>query len=287
MKSARIHQHGDPSVIRIDDIDRPRPGPGEVLVEVAATSFNPTEIALRSGALRALFEIELPCTLGWDLAGKIAGAPVIGWVENGAAAEYAIAPANRLVPAPGNIPLTTAAAIPLAGLTAWQTVLPNVVAGQRVLINGAGGGIGGFAVQLARHAGAEVIATASPRSAATVEKNGADQIIDYTATAVPDALKEPVDVMINLVGQTPPWQPPVKPGGTIVSAAAPVPAPPGVTSSHVVVQYDPAQLTELVALVEAGIVTVDITATYPLTETANVHRASEAGRINGKVLIVP
>lgn len=285
MKAARIHRHGDPSVIQFDDVPVPAPGPGEVLVKVAATSFNPTELALRNGVLRSLFPIDLPFTLGWDIAGTIVGtdAPVIGWVDGGAAAEFVAAPADRLVPAPTSIPLPAAAAIPLAGSTAWQAVVPNVTAGQRVLINGAGGGIGGFAVQLAKHVGAHVIATASPRSADTVSRYGADEIIDYTTGF---SLTEPVDVMIHLVGTPPPWVPPVRPGGAIVSAAAPVTAPPGVSSSHMVVQYDAAQLTDLVKLVDAGVVAVDVTP-YPLAAVADIHRLSEAGRIRGKITITP
>lgn len=256
-----------------------------MLVEVAATSFNPTEVALRSGALRSLFPIDLPYTLGWDVAGTAAGRPVIGWLDGGAAAEYVAAPIDRLVSAPTSIPLADAAAIPLAGLTAWQAVLPHVSVGQRVLINGAGGGIGGFAVQLAKHVGAYVVATASSRSLDAVRRQGADQIVDYTTRSV--ASVEPVDVMIHLVGVPPPWIPPVRRGGVIISAAAPVVAPPGVTSSHVVVRYDTAQLAELVALVDAGVVTVDVTETYPLDAIAEVHRRSEAGEVRGKVTIIP
>ncbi|MET0233535.1 MAG: NADP-dependent oxidoreductase [Kibdelosporangium sp.] len=285
MKAARIHQHGDAAVIRLDDVPLPVPGPGEVLVKVAATSFNPTELALRSGALRSLFTIGLPYTLGWDVAGTVAGsgAPVIGWLEGGAAAEYVAAPLARLVPAPASVPLATAAAIPLAGLTAWQAVVPNVSAGQRVLINGAGGGIGGFAVQLAKHAGAHVIATAGPRSTEAVRDQGADEIIDYTTGF---SLTEPVDVMIHLVGTPPPWPPPVRAGGRIVSAAAPVSGSPDVTSSHMVVQYDTDQLTELVELVDAGTVAVDADS-YPLEAIADVHRRSEAGETRGKIVITP
>jgi NADPH:quinone reductase-like Zn-dependent oxidoreductase len=285
VKAARIHRHGAPAVIQFDDVPVPAPGPGEVLVKVAATSFNPTELALRSGALQALFAIDLPYTLGWDVAGTVVdtGAPVISWLEGGAAAEYVAAPLARLVPAPASIPLITAAAIPLAGLTAWQAVLPNVSAGQRVLVNGAGGGIGGFAVQLAKHAGAYVIATASPRSRDTVKRYGADEIIDYTTGFRVD---EPVDVMIHLVGTPPPWTPPVRPGGVIISAAAPVAAPPDVTSSHMVVQYEPAQLSQLVKLVDAGVVLVEATS-YPFEDIAEVHRLSEAGQVRGKITISP
>lgn len=274
------------SVIRIDDVPRPVPADGEVLVTVAATSFNPTEIAVRSGAVRSLFPVGLPYTLGWDVAGTVAGSPVIGWVDGGAAAEYVAAPADRLVPAPTTIPLTDAAAIPLAGLTAWQAVVPHVSAGQRVLVNGAGGGIGGFAVQLAKHAGAHVIATAGPRSRDAVRRHGADEIVDYTSVSVASAV-DPVDVMIHLVGTPPPWIPPVRRGGTVISAAAPVTPPPGVSSSHLVVRYDTDQLTELVRLVDTGVVTVDVTGTYPLDALAEVHRRAENGDTRGKITIIP
>jgi NADPH:quinone reductase-like Zn-dependent oxidoreductase len=285
VKAARIHQHGDPTVIRIEDVPLPEPGPGEVLVKVAATSFNPTELALRSGALRSLFAIDLPYTLGWDLAGTVIGTgePVVGWLDGGAAAEFAAAPLARLVAAPTSIPLPAAAAIPLAGLTAWQAVVPNVSAGQRVLINGAGGGIGGYAVQLAKHVGAHVIATASPRSTDAVRRYGADEIIDYTKGF---SLTEPVDVMIHLVGTPPSWTAPVRHGGTIISAAAPVPAPPGVTSSHMVVEYDTAQLADLVKLVDAGTVLVEA-ASYPFEAMAEIHRLSEAGQVRGKITMAP
>ncbi|ONI87432.1 hypothetical protein ALI144C_08520 [Actinosynnema sp. ALI-1.44] len=277
MKAARIHRYGEPSVIRIDEIDVPVPAPtddgdGEALVKVAATSFNPTEVAVRRG----VFDLALPHTLGWDLAGEVDGEPVIGFVDSGAAAEYAIAPRDRLVPAPKTVPLQHAAAIPVAGLTAWQTV-SHVRRGQTVLINGAGGGIGGFAVQLAKHRGAYVIATASPRSTEAVLRYGADEVVDYTTT-VPD---KPVDVMIHLVGTPPPW--PVPARERVISAAAPVRA--DVPSSHVVMRYDRDQLSALVGLVDAGAVTLDVTGLYPLTAMADVHRRGEAGEFRGKVVL--
>lgn len=186
MKTARIHEYGDTSVIRYDAVRRPQPAFGEVLVRVAATSFNPTEAALRAGLLQAFFPVDLPYTLGWDVAGTVAevgpraegfavGDRVIGRLDSGgAAAEYVRAPAAALVAAPASVPLTNAAALPVAGLTAWQAVFEHgkVAAGQRVLVNGAGGGVGGFVTQLAKHAGAEVIATASPRSTGAVLRQG-------------------------------------------------------------------------------------------------------------------
>ncbi|MFE7528555.1 NADP-dependent oxidoreductase [Kitasatospora sp. NPDC057542] len=307
MKTARIHAFGDASVISYDDVPRPRPDFGEVLVRVAATSFNPTEAALRAGLLQAFLPVDLPYTPGWDVAGTVAeigpgtegfavGDRVVGRLEGaGAAAEFVRAPGALLVPAPTSVPLTHAAALPVAGLTAWQAVFEHgkVTAGQRVLVNGAGGGVGGFVTQLAKHAGAEVIATASARSDLAVRRQGADHVIDYTVGPVPAALDGPVDTLLNLVPLSPydavALASAVRPGGRIVSIATPIepPADAGVTAMHMVARNDVAHLAALVELVDAGEITLDISASYPLADLADIHRLSEAGRIRGKVVIVP
>ncbi|MGW8886332.1 NADP-dependent oxidoreductase [Streptomyces sp. NPDC055749] len=307
MKTARIHEYGDASVIRYESVPRPNPAPGEVLVRVAATSFNPTEAALRAGLLQTFLPVDLPYTFGWDVAGTVAevgagveeyavGDRVIGWLDSaGAAAEYVRAPVAALVAAPESVPLAHSAALPLAGLTAWQAVFEHgkAAAGQRILINGAGGGIGGFVTQLAKYAGAEVIATASARSAETVRRQGADFVIDYTATPVGDVLDSPVDTLLNLVPLSPPAVAAlpslVRPGGRIVSIATPLRSPvdAGVTAMHMVVRNDVAQLTALVELVDAGLVTIDVSESHPLAALSDVHRLSEAGRTRGKVVIIP
>jgi NADPH:quinone reductase-like Zn-dependent oxidoreductase len=300
----RIHRYGDASVIRLDDIPRPVPGPGEVLIDVAATSFNPSDIGLRRGLLRSVFRLDLPYTLGGDVAGTVvevgggvhtlaAGDRVIGRLDGGgAAAEYVTAAADTLVAAPAAVPLAHAAAIPIAGLTAWQAVFEHagVTSGQRVLVNGAGGGIGGFAVQLAKYAGAHVIATAGPRSAETVLRLGADQIVDYTTTPLADALDEPVDVVLNLVvvgAET--LVPLVRPGGVVVSVTVPVTTPAGspVTAVHFVVRNDTSHLASLVKLVDAGAVHLDISASRPLADLASAHRDAESARTRGKIILVP
>lgn len=288
MKIARFHRHGDPSVISHDDVDIPEPGPDEVLIKVAATSFNPTEAALRAGLLREITPVSLPYALGWDVAGTVVstGEHVIGWLDGGAAAEYVTAPAQLLTPAPTTIPLADAATLPLAGLTAWQAVFEHahVVEGQRVLVNGAGGGIGGFTVQLAKYAGGHVIATASPRSAARVRRQGADQVVDHTATSLAAAVREPVDTIINLVSTGPIDEliPLLRPGGVIVSAANR-----GIGATHFVTRRDMSQLAALTALVDTGVVGVEVSRSFPLTELARVHRHAEAGELHGKVTIVP
>jgi NADPH:quinone reductase-like Zn-dependent oxidoreductase len=288
MKAIRFHEYGDPGVLRYEDTARPEPAAGEVLVKVAATSFNPgVDVA---GTIAAL---------GPGVTGSAVGDRVIGYlpmVLDGAAAEFVAVPAELLAPAPKTVPLSTAAALPVAALTAWQALFEHAGlrgAGQRVLINGAGGGVGGFAVQLAKHAGAEVIATAGPRSAEAVRAQGADQIIDYTATAVAEALTEPVDVVLNLASVAESdiraLTASVKDGGVIVTTATPANGDPdrSVRAVGMQLRADADRLAELAALIDAGELRVEVSASYPLSATATVHELAAAGKIRGKVLLTP
>lgn len=289
MRATRVHAYG--GEIRLDRIPTPRPGPGQVLLEVAATSFNPSEIGLRMGLLREVLPVSLPYTLGWDIAGTVVelGAGVTGLapgdrvfgLADGAAAGYAAVPASVLARAPESVPLAHAAAVPVAGLTAWQAVREHarITRGQRVLINGAGGGIGMFAVQLAKLAGATVFATASPRSAAAVERYGADEVIDYTTTPLPGGM----DVVLNLAGVSEVDAAALAGlGRTVVTVAAPIEG-----GTHFVARNDPAQLAELAALVDRGELLVEAAEYRPLTELAEVHRAAEQGRTRGKIILLP
>ena len=303
MKAARIHEQGGPDVIRYEDAPKPAPGPGEVLLKVAAAGFNPADGGDRSGRYRS---VTLPFTLGFDVSGTVeeadpdcgfaVGDGVIGRLDHGgASAEYAVAPADVLVRAPERIPLPDAAAIPVAGLTAWQAVHEHaqVKDGQRILVNGAGGGVGGFAVQLAKRAGAYVIATASPRSADAVRAQGADEVIDYTTTSPADAVQEPVDAVLSLVFVGPEAGESlaglVRPGGVIVSITGRIDVSEDldIRSVGFSARNDPEILTELVRLVDAGQLTVDVAERLPLSELAEVHRRSEAGRTRGKVILIP
>jgi len=296
MKAARIHEYGDASVIRIDDIPRPAPGVGQVLIQVAATSFNPTEVALRSGVLAEFLQVDmpLPLVLGWDVAGTVVelgagvgthavGDRVVGMID-AAAAEFAVADATVVVAAPRGVPLADAAVLPLAGLTAWQVVArAELTVGERVLVNGAGGGIGGYAVQLAKRRGAHVIATASLRSAVAVRRHGADQIVDYTTTALGDV--GVVDAVLNLVPSAVGVAGLVRPGGRIVSATNEIEAPPGVTTSQVTARSDATDLAALVALVYSGELTLDVTERHTLDGLAVLHRRNESGDLRGKVVV--
>ncbi|MQY05134.1 L-threonine 3-dehydrogenase [Actinomadura sp. RB68] len=281
-------------MIRYEQVPDPEPGPGQVLVQVAATSMNPSETALRAGMLRTVLPLTLPYRLGWDVSGTVVavGDGVTSWSDGdrvigrldagGAAASLVAAPAGSLAAAPASIPLPHAAAIPVAGLAAWQAVDGRVRAGQRVLVNGAGGGVGGFAVQLAKRAGATVIATASPRSAEAVAALGADEVVDHTAGPLPGGM----DVVINLAPVSAEaaggLAALVRPGGTAVSIATPIPG-----HEHFVARNDPGQLARLVALVDAGELAVHIAGTVPLAEMAETHRLSGAGLLRGKTILVP
>ncbi|NED96780.1 NADP-dependent oxidoreductase [Phytoactinopolyspora alkaliphila] len=306
MRAIRMHEYGDASVIRLEEVPRPVPGPEEALIRVAATSFNPSEVGLRSGFLRSVIPVEFPYTLGWDASGVVtelgtgvsafaAGDHVIGRVDTGgAAAEYVTVRTDTLTRAPVAVPLAQAAAIPLAGLTAWQAVFEHarISPGQSVFINGAGGGVGGFAVQLAKHAGAHVIATGSRRSAATLRRLGADEIVDYTVTALDDALDSPVDAVLNLVATEPELAAGlvtlVRAGGIVVSVTVPIESPdPSVRTVRFVARNDTTQLAELVGLLDAGNVRIDVAATLDLADLASVHRDSEAGRLRGKIILTP
>src|SRR3954468_17168414 len=310
MKAMRFHEYGDPGVLRYEDVEQPVPGAREVRLRVAATSFNPVDDGIRGGYLRDVFPVTLPHTPGIDVAGTVdalgdgvtgvqLGDTVVGFlpiVADGAAAEYAIAPAEILAPAPTSIPLPDAAALPMVGLTARQALFDDagLAAGQRVLINGAVGAVGGYAVQLAKRAGAHVIATASPRSHERVSSAGADQVIDHTTTTVADAMAEPVDVLLNLAPIAPPELETlvarVKPGGVVVNTIPTIPTPSDqardVRAVGVFVRSDAQQLSQLTALIDNGELQVDIAQRVPLAELPAVHTKSDTGEVSGKIVVV-
>ena len=309
MKAVRFHEHGDAGVLRYEDVEVPVPGPGQVRLRVTATAFNPVDDGIRGGYLRDAFPVALPHTPGIDVSGTVdllgdgvagleVGAQVIGFlpmVADGASAEYVLAPAESLTAAPSGIPLVDAAALPSVALTAWQALFDDagLSAGQRLLVNGAGGAVGGYAVQLAKRAGAYVIATASPRCSAGVRAAGADQILDHTAEAVVTAVTEPVDVLLNLASISPEdfaaLVARVRDGGVVVSTTVWMPAPSdaerGVRAVDVFVRSDAAQLATLVELVDRGELRVDVAERLPLQELPAVHARASAGTLAGKIVI--
>jgi len=310
MKAMRFHEYGGPEVLRYEDVDRPEPGPGQVRVAVAATTFNGVDANIRAGFMQGPIPVALPHTLGSDVAGTIdalgegvtnlaVGDQVVGFlplVDDGAAAEYVLAAANLLATAPTTIPLSDAAALPLVGLTAYQALFVHarLEAGQRVLINGASGAVGGYAVQLGQAAGAYVIATASPRSTDEVKMNGAAEIIDYTSTEVAAAVHEPVDVLLNLAPIDPEQFAAlvtlVRDGGVVVSTTVWMPTPGddqrGVRGIDLFVDSDAEQLAGLVARVDRGELIVNVGERVALQDLVSVHERAAAGTLAGKVVVL-
>ncbi|MEU8635364.1 NADP-dependent oxidoreductase [Amycolatopsis sp. NPDC048633] len=309
MKAVRFHEYGTPDVLRYEDVDQPVPGAGQVRIRVAATSFNSVDGNIRGGFMRGPIPVVLPHTPGLDVAGTVdalgegvtglqAGDEVIGFLPmdgDGAAAEYVLAPAEVLTPAPQGVPLADAAALPVVGLTAWQALFDHskLQSGQRVLINGAGGAVGGYAVQLAKGAGAHVIATASPRSGDAVKSAGADEIIDHTTAGVTAAVTEQVDVVLNLAPVDPAELAAlvtlVRPGGVVVNTTVWMPAPAdeerGVRGIDLFVRSDAGQLAHLVALVDRGELRVDVAERVPLPELPALHARAAEGAVHGKVVV--
>ncbi|GAA1458504.1 NADP-dependent oxidoreductase [Williamsia maris] len=310
MRAVRFHEYGGPEVLREEEVERPEPGAGQVRIRVAGTAFNSVDGNIRAGFMQDPMPLALPHIPGVDVAGTVdalgdgvddlaVGDHVVGFlpfVDDGAAAEFVLAPAEILASAPTTIPLADAAALPVVGLTAWQALFDHadLQSGQRILINGAGGAVGGYAVQLAKSAGAHVIATAGPKSRARVEAAGPDEIVDHTTTDVVDAVTQPVDVLLNLASIDPDrfaaLAELVGEGGVVVNTTVWMPAPSdadrGVRGIDLYVRSDEEQLAELAARVDRGELTVDVAERVSLTELADVHTRAAQGAVSGKIVVV-
>ena len=311
MKAVRYHRYGDSEVLRYEDAPRPVPGPTHVLVKVAATSFNPVDAGIRGGYLAQVYEVSFPHVPGVDVAGIIVeiGENVTGWNvgdavvaflpldADGAAAEFAVVPVESLAAAPTSVPLADAAALPEPALTAWQALfeIAGLTGGQSVLINGASGAVGGYAIQLAKQAGAVVTATATARDAERLRGLGADHIvdyIDYTRSPI-EVGGAPFDVVLNVLSttdeQTDALIGVVADGGFHVGTMVFGPQNPdrGVRTQRMFVRSDAAQLAGLVSRVDAGQLRIEIAERRPLDEAAAVHDDSDAGRLHGKTILIP
>lgn len=300
-----------PEVLASEEVPRPVPKAGEVLIAVAGTTYNPVDAGIRAGGLAETFPVSFPHTPGIDVSGTVAetaegvtqvlvGDPVIAFLPMdapGAAAELVVAPADSVVRAPKTIPLADAAALVVGGLTAWQSLhdLAGIREGQRVLITGAGGAVGGFAVQLARLAGAHVTATASDRSSDRVQRQGADDIVGHLDFDGDDVglPGRSFDAVLNFAPTAPQQMAGlvdlVADCGVIVSTTAPPQEtlPRGVRGAREFLTSDPDALSRLVALVDSGDLSVDIIDHLPLSDLAEVHALDGQGRLPGKTLLTP
>ena len=213
MKAIRIHEFGGPEQLRCEDAPVPQPGEGQVLVRVKAASVNPIDWKLASGAMQAFRPIELPWIPGGDFAGVVeavgpgvtnvnTGDQVYGDTPSGGSyAELVAASADMIASQPPKLTAVEAASLPLAGQTAWQAIFDHgqLQAGQTILVHGAAGGVGGYAVQFARWKGARVLATASAEDEEYVRTLGADVVIDYRATRFESVARD-VDLVLDLIG---------------------------------------------------------------------------------------
>jgi NADPH:quinone reductase-like Zn-dependent oxidoreductase len=309
VKAIRYHEFGSIEVLRHEEVERPVPGPGQVLVKVAATSFNPVDDHIRLGVLSEMIPTPLPITPGLDLAGTVAelgdeisglkvGDQVIAMFPldvHGGAAEYAVLATDLLTAAPRSVELADAASLPLTGLAARQAAveLAQIAAGQTVLVNGAGGAVGGFVVQLAADAGAKVTAVAGPQHAERLRGYGAERVIGpLDLDAGPAAAGGPFEVVINHVRLAPQDLPKltsyVADGGIVVSSAGPVPADEdrSVRSAGVWVGPHAAHLADLVRRVDEGRLRLHVVDRRPLRDLPSVHEEASNGKLTGKTVIV-
>jgi NADPH:quinone reductase-like Zn-dependent oxidoreductase len=306
MKANRIHQFGPPDIITFDDVDRPVPGEGEVLVCVKASGVGPWDGWIREG--KSVLPQPLPLTLGSDLSGVIeeVGTSVDGFKVGdevfGAAnprftnanAEYAVALARMIAPKPKGITDVEAASLPVVAVTAWQMLFDHggIQSGQTVLILGAAGSVGSYAVQLARSAGARVVATASSKDADYVQSLGAERVIDYR-TEFPTRDLGPVDLVLDGVGGEAQGRAlsVTRPGGRLVSIVSQPDQSEaerfGVKATFMLVDVTRAALTSIAEFIEAGKLKTEVGTVLPLSELRQAHEMLEGARpkARGKIVL--
>jgi NADPH:quinone reductase-like Zn-dependent oxidoreductase len=297
MHAVLMRETGDPDVLRYEEAERPEIADGQVLIRVRAASVNPVDWKYRRGYM----ERPLPVVLGSDVSGTVEasrtdefaeGDDVFGMAASGGYAEYATASAEAIARKPAEISHEQAAALPVAGMTAWQALFDRggLERGQTALIAGAAGGVGHLAVQFAKLAGARVIGTGSSRNRDFVLGLGADEYVDYTQQDVAEAVRD-VDVAFDTVGgeTTQALVATVREGGVLVTIAA---APPedaarerGIRAELLIMQPNRAHLERIAGLVAAGDVHVEIAEVLPLSDAARAHELSESGHTRGKIVL--
>jgi len=309
MKAIRIHNYGGPEVLHYEDAPRPQPQAGEVLVRVHAAGVNPIDWKVREGHMKDFWPHKFPLILGWDLSGVVeelgkgpaaAGRFKIGDevyslpdpTRNGAYADYIVVREPELARKPNSLHHIRAAAIPLAALTAWQSLFDTaqLQPGQRVLIHAGSGGVGHLAVQLAKWKGAYVFATASTKNQDLLRELGVDEPIDYTQQRFEDIARK-IDIILDTLGgetQERSWSV-LKKGGVLVSLVQPPSEEKakelGVRAAIIGVQPNGAQLAEIAKIIEAGKLAPVIDRILPLSEARRAHELSQSGHTHGKIAL--
>ncbi|MFZ1056923.1 MAG: NADP-dependent oxidoreductase [Opitutaceae bacterium] len=306
MKAVCIYSYGGPEVLIYEDAPCPHPGEGEVLVKVHAAGINPVDWKVREGHLKEMLHHSFPLILGWDVSGvveslganlkrlkvgdEVYSRPDIS--RDGAYAEFIVIKESEVALKPKSIDHIHAAALPLAGLTAWQTLFDAgaLSPGQRVLIHAAAGGVGSLAVQLAKWKGAVVIGTASARNHDFLRNLGIDQVVDYEREKFEDVV-QPVDVVLDTMGgeiQERSWKV-LKRGGILISIVSPpsveAAAAHGVRQAFVFIKPSADQLTSIAALVDAEKLKAIVETTLPLSDATRGQELSERGHTRGKIVL--
>ncbi|MBP2320413.1 NADPH:quinone reductase-like Zn-dependent oxidoreductase [Kibdelosporangium banguiense] len=312
MYAVRQLGYGGSEVLRIATVERPVPGPGQVLVRVRAAGVNPADWKTRAG-LAGHHSHQPPFTPGMDVAGVVEavggdvtdfkpGDAVYGMVfpPNGAQAQYTVTPAGMLARVPSEVDIVQAGALATAGLTAWQALVTTaqVAPGQRVLVHAAAGGVGHLAVQIAKARGAHVIGTARAGKHAFLRELGADELIDYTRVDFTEAISDRVDIVLDPLGDdyAPRSLTILAPSGIFIDLRQPNPGRAevratagklGVRFADVIVSPNTTDLTQLAALAARGQLRVAVEETLPLANVAKAQELSESGRVQGKIVLIP
>jgi len=306
MKAIRIHEYGDVDTLTYEDAPMPQPGPADVRIRVHAAAVNPVDWKIRAGYLATMIPYKMPLTIGWDVSGVVeqVGAEVTHLAvgdevycrpdiaRDGSYAEYMVARASEVALKPETLSHNEAAAVPLAGLTAWQALFEHAQLkdGERVLIHAGAGGVGSFAIQFAKSAGAHVIATASAGNEALVRDLGADEFVDYRSQRFEEVLAK-VDVVLDTVGGDTQTRsiPLLNSGGRLFSVVETPDdvalAAMGATGGIFMVQPSSKDLGTIAKLIEKGTVRVLIDSVFPLSEARAAHTKSQTGRARGKIVL--
>jgi len=306
MNAVRIHSYGGQEVLVSEEVPIPDFADDEVLIRVHASGVNPVDWKIRAGYLKDFMPHEFPLILGWDVSGTVERAgsadtrlkegdevfALADITRDGSYAEYVAVKADSVALKPKSTDHVGAASVPLAALTAWQSLFDaaNLSKGQTVLIQAAAGGVGSFAVQFAKWKGAHVLGTASARNEEFLLGLGADRVIDYTQTPFEENVTD-VDVVLDaMAGETQErsWQV-LKKGGVLVSILGPPDeekaATFGVRGEGVFVQPNARQLSTIADLIDGGQIRTNVTEVLPLSEAAKAHELSESGHVRGKVVL--
>lgn len=305
MKAVRIHEYNGPEVLLYEEVDVPEIAADEILIRTYASGVNPVDWKIRQGYFQDW--IQLPFILGFDVAGQIIavgndiknfqkGDEVCAFIDlkrGGGYAEYSALKQNELTLKPKNIDFACAAAVPLASLTAWQALFDqaNLQAGQKILIHAGAGGVGHFAVQLAKWKGAYVYTTASKENTDFLVKLGADEVIDYKNTPFEKVIKE-VEVVFDTVGgetQTRSW-PLLTQNGILVTIVDPKQAEEqskkfSAQGKYFRLEPNANQLSEIAQLIEQNVLKPYVSETMQLKDAAKAHQMSELHHTRGKIVL--